>query len=454
MKEKTLIQDLTTGSVTRQLVWFALPICLSNLLQTLYNLVDMVVVGQFVGSAGLSAVSSGGELINVSTFMCMGFASAAQVMISQFVGLDNREAVSRVTGTTATICLSLSLVMTVVGYCLTDTFLGWIQVPEEAWADARGYTQVCFLGMFFIYGYNTVSAILRGMGDSKRPLLFIAIAAVTNLILDLLFVAVFDMGAMGAGLATVIGQALSFVCSVIYLYRHRAAFGFDFRLASFKPDGKMVGLLIRLGVPMMLQHALITVSMLVITGFVNTYGVVASAVTGVGNKLGSVMTVITGALTTAGATMIGQNFAAGKKERVSKTVYISMAIGLVTATVFSIAMALFPEEIFALFNSEEAVVTMARSYTLVAIVNFYGFALRAGANALINGLGYASFGMFVAIMDGVVTRIGAALLFGLVFDWGIQGFWWGTTIAGYVCAFLGGGYFFSGRWKKRQPVVE
>ena len=449
-----MIRDLTEGSVPRLLLRFATPFMLSNLLQTVYSLVDMVVIGQFVGSAGLSAVSIGGEILHFFTFLCMGFATAGQILISQFVGKNDREEISHTIGTMFSFILGLSLVLTVVGIFLTDSALGWLNTPAEALSEARDYTLVCICGCFFIFGYNIVSSILRGMGDSTRPFIFISVAALINLVLDLVFVAVFHWDSFGAALATVIGQGVSFVGSVVYLYIRREAFGFDFRPSSFLIRRDTLKRLLSLGLPMAVQYSAISISGLFVNALINDYGVVASAVNGVGNKIGTIMVIVTNALSAAGSSMIGQNLGAGKPERVTKVVRTSMVITLTTATVLSIIMVLAPEQVFGLFNTDPEVLAMAHTYVPFALLNFFGFALRNPYNALINGLGYAALSLVSGLLDGVVGRIGLTLLFGVAFGWGIRGLWLGCMLAGYVPFFIGIIYYHSGRWKTRKLIVN
>lgn len=453
-EQKTMINDLTQGNVTKQLLKFSAPFMLSNVLQTAYSLVDMIVVGRFVGSGGLSAVSIGSELLMLFTFIAMGFATAGQVMIAQFIGRQDRRSISSTIGTMFTFIQILSLV--VMAFCLPmrNVFLDLMNTPVEARSEAYDYITVCFVGLFFIFGYNTVSAILRGMGDSKRPFLFIAIAAVLNLVLDLVFVAGFNMASYGAALATVIGQAVSFIVSLIYLYHRKEAFGFDFKLKSFKIDKKKLVPLIRLGFPMALQSAAISISMLFVNSYINAYGVTASAVTGVGSKLRSVMSIVSQAVSTAGATMMGQNLGAGHHDRVKKIVHVSHAVCLIFAAVLSVFVLLFPEQIFSLFNTDPEVLEMSHSYVYVEVIAFFSFALMCPYNALINGLGYSTLSFVIGLMDGVVARIGLALLFGKVFGWGITGFWYGNAIAGYVSALLGAIYYFSNKWQTRKLLIE
>ena len=194
---ETMVRDLTTGSVPGLLFSFAAPLFAANALQAVYNLVDMVVVGQVNGGAGMSAVSIGGDVLHLLTFLAMGFSSAGQVIIARMVGAGERREVRKLIGTMFTFLLGASAAIAVLCYLIRSNILNWLNTPAESYAFTMDYMVTCIAGLIFIYGYNIVSAILRGMGDSKRPFVFIAAAAVLNTVLDLLFVAVFHMGPFG-----------------------------------------------------------------------------------------------------------------------------------------------------------------------------------------------------------------------------------------------------------------
>lgn len=445
----TLIRDLTQGSVTRLLLIFAFPLLCSNLLQTVYNMVDMIVIGQFVGREGLSAVSIGGDVLHFLTFLVMGFSNAGQVILSQYIGAGNRDRIRGTIGTMFAVTFISAVGLTIVCYLGLDAFLHAMNTPAECFDYARQYGLTCVLGLVFIYGYNLVSAILRGMGDSKHPFIFIAVATVVNLVLDLVFVAGLGMGPFGAALATVIGQGVSFLWAIFYLYRHKESFGFDFKPASFKPDPEVLPKLIRLGLPMILQSAAINFSMLFVNSYINSYGVVASAVTGVGNKLGSITAVVTNALSTAGSSMVGQNLGAEKYHRVPKIIGVSMVIDLAFAALLSFLTICFPRTIFGLFNSDPQVLDMSMTYIPVAVLLYVGFAMRSPFFALINGSGNAKLNLIVGLLDGVICRVGLAMLMGLAMGMGIMGFWLGNAFAGYMPFLIGGVYFLTGKWKRR-----
>lgn len=452
MSRKSIIHDYTKGPVGRQLLIFAAPFMVSNLLQTAYNLVDMLVVGQFVGAAGLSAVGIGGDLIHLYTFIAMGLCNAGQIMISQYIGLRDRQSMAKTVGAMFTLVLAVALGVTVIGLCFNSVFLRWLNVPEEAWEGCLAYTNCCTAGCIFMSGYLLVGAVLRGMGDSKHPMIFIAIAAALNVVLDLIFVAA-GMGAFGAALATVIAQGVSFVSCSLFLYRHRADFGFELTKQAFRPEKHIMRTLVKLGVPMVLQSCAISVSSLFVSSLVNLYGVVVSAVSGVGNKLSMVASVVTLALSHAGSTVVGQNFAAGEFDRVKRALNLSYLVGLAFVAVLSVIMALWPEQVFSLFDKDPAVLEMSHVYVPVAIANFVGWALRGPAMALCNGMGFASMSLVLGLLDGVVLRVGLCLLLGQALGLGVQGFWMGSALAGSTFFVVMYPYQLSGKWKKRKPPV-
>ena len=446
MKEKTLIRDFTQGSIFPMLLAFSLPLMGCNLLQTVYNLVDMVVIGQFVGSVGLSAVTIGGDVLHLMTFIVMGVAGAGQVLLSRFIGAGERHKVNNAVGTMFSFTLASAVVIAAAALIFLDKILALMNTPAEAIADARAYCVTCILGLIFIYGYNLVSAILRGMGDSRHPLLFISVATVVNLVLDLLFVAVFHMGAFGAALATVIGQAVSFLWSFFFLYRRREAFCFDFKPRSFIPDPTFLPQLVKLGLPMALQFGAVHFSMMFVNSFLNGYGVIASAVSGIGTKLGGITSVVTHALATAGSSMVGQNLGAKRYERIPQIVRAIMIMNLIFAALLAVVTACFPRAVFGLFNNEPAVLDMAMTYIPIALLTYLGFALRSPFSALINGSGMAKLNLALGLLDGIIARIGLALLLGIVANWGILGFWYGNALAGFVPFFFGLIFLFSRRW--------
>ena len=452
MKEKgAIIKDLTTGSVPRTLLRFSFPLLLSGLLQLVYNMVDMIIVGRFVGTDGLSAVSIGGEVLQLITFIAMGFSNAGQILISRYVGENRHDLVGEMVGTLFTLLMSLAVFITALFLLSYQDVIRWLNTPPEIWTYTRQYALTCVWGIVFIYGYNLVSAILRGMGDSRHPFQFIAIASVINVVLDILFVGPLRMGPLGAALATVIGQAVSFLFALRLLYRNRDEIHFDFSLRSFRIRAASLKPLLSLGIPMVIQSAAVTFSMLFVNAYINAYGTTAVAVTGIARKLESMISVVSQAISSAGGAMVSQALGARKTERIPRIFGHALWIVAVPASVFALVTVFHPEWLFGLFSDDPAVLMMALTYIPVALVQYLGATLRPASFALINGSGNSRLNLTVALLDGILCRIGLALLLGVALNWGIRGFWYGNALAGLVPFLIGGTYLLSGRWKHAEP---
>lgn len=445
--QKSMMKDLTTGSVPKLLFLFAMPLFISNALQAIYNIVDMIVVGQVIGGVGMSAVSTGGNILSILNFVVMGFSGAGQILIAKDVGNKNFKGVKKTIGTMFTMLLSISILMSLICFCFRDGLLHLVNTPEEAYKYTMDYTIVCMTGLFFIYGYNIVSAIMRGMGDSKRPFMFVAIASVINIVLDILFVAVLKMEVTGAALATVIGQGFSFVYAILYLYKHKESFGFDFKPESFIPDLHTVARLSSLGIPMALQSAAISISMTVVAAWVNSFGVIASACAGILNKLNMMVGILSMSLTTAAGSMVGQNIGAGKYDRVPKILLWASSTATAIVSIYVIVLLTFPDVIFELFTTDMEIVKSATIIILPSIVGAYGAATRCFAFGIINGSGNSKLNLLVAIIDGMIGRIGLAYILGWLLKMGPQGFWMGDAIAGFMPLLIGGTFYLSGKWK-------
>ena len=450
----TQIRDFTRGSIPKQLFSFAWPLFLSNLLQVVYNMIDMMIVGNVLGKSGLSAVSVGGDVSNFLTFVAMGFSNAGQVLIARYIGARERHKLGKFVGTMSSFLISCAVFLSVVGLLFQKEILQVMNTPPEALEGALHYSGVCMAGLVFIYGYNIVSAILRGMGDSKHPFIFISMAAVINLILDIVFVMGFGMGSGGAALATVISQAISFLTCAVFLTKNRQKFELNIGMREFLHwDKEMLSSLIKLGAPMAIKSASVQVTKLFVNSWINSYGVAVSAFAGIANKVASIANLISTAMNTAGSTMVGQNLAAKEYERVKKILKQLAILTLSVSTLMSVAVCLFPNEIFGIFTSESDVLVIAGGYVPIAVLVFYGSALRAVMNALINGSGNYKINFATAILDAIVLRIGLALLFGLALGMEHYGFWLGDALAGFTPFWIGLIFYFSGGWKKTGKAV-
>jgi len=299
-----------------------------------------------------------------------------------------------------------------------------------------------------------VSAVLRGMGDAKSPFLFIGIASVLNLVLDILFTGFLGWGVAGAAWATIIGQAASFIFSGFYLYKRKEAFGFDFKRESFIPRKRYIGMITGLGTPMAIQSGFINISMLFVNSMINSIDVFASATFGVGVKIDDIINKVSQGIQYAAMPMISQNIGAGNQKRAKQVVYRAWVI---SAAFTLVCMALYiglGKQLFMLFSEDPVVHDMSATFIKAILWMFPAFAIMRGTGAFIQGLGNAKLGMVLAILDGVALRIGLSWLFGIVLDFGFFGFVLGYALAPYGYAIPSLIYFLSGVWKRKRALAE
>ena len=454
MQGKRLSKDFTQGNVAKQLLLFTLPFMASNALQVLYSTIDMIIVGAYVGTPGLSAVSQSSQIVNFATMVSMGFSNGGQVLISQALGAGKRKEMNSIIGT-------LFSLITLLGLALSAVILGgrlWIMdvmnIPVESYDFAMDYLVICGAGLVFTAGYNMVSAVLRGMGDSKRPFLFIGIASAVNLVLDILFTGIFGWEVAGAAWATIIGQAVSFLFSLFYLYRKKAEFGFDFKKESFQISGHYTRMIAALGAPMAVQAGCINISMLFVNSMINNVSVVASATFGVGIRIDDIINKLSMGVQQAALPMISQNVAAKKPERAVKTVHWAWIYSGIWTVLCMAAYLLFGKQMFMVFSDDPLVHELSGTFIYAILWLFPALAVMRGSGAFIQGIGNAKLSMVLALLDGVVLRIGLSWLFGIFLNWGFFGFVLGYALAPYGYAIPGFLYFVSGVWKKRRILAD
>ena len=451
-KTKKLSKDFTEGNIAKLLLLFALPFMASNALQVFYSTIDMVIVGKFVGTAGLSAVSQSSQIINFATMVCLGFSNAGQVLIAQALGAKKHREMNDIMGTLFTLIMIIAVGFSVVMIAFATPILRLIKIPEESYEMAWDYLVICAAGMIFTAGYNMVSAVLRGMGDAKRPFLFIGIASAVNIVLDILFTGLLGWGVAGAAWATIIGQAVSFIFSLFYLYKRRAAFGFDFKKESFILNKKYSSIILKLGTPMAVQSGFINISMLFVNAMINDVGVVASATFGVGVRIDDIVNKICMGIQYAAMPMISQNDGAGNHKRMKSVVYYAWIYSFILTIIFMLLYLILGTQLFMLFSDDTLVHDMSGTFIKAILWMFPAFALMRGSGAFISGIGNAKLSMILAMLDGVVLRIGLSWLFGSVFGLGFFGFVLGYALAPYGFAIPSTLYFLFAKWHKRKTL--
>ena len=351
---------LTKGSVLKALVTFTVPFLLANVLQSLYGAVDLFVVGQFCDAQAVAAVSTGTQVTQIVTSLVTGLTLGGTILVGNYTGMERWDKVKEAIGTTLSVFAVVAVLLTALMLLFEAPLLTVLNTPAESFEATMDYVAICAWGNFFICGYNALSAILRGYGDSVRPLYFVAVACVANVILDVVFVAGFHLGASGTALATVISQGLSMFLGIAYLKRH--AFLFDFKPASFRIARPMAKELARVGIPISFQELMVRISFLYLTAVMNGCGVYAAAVVGIGAKYDVFSMLSATSVANALAALTAQNTGAGKPARAWRSLWYGLAFALGAAFVFWTWAQWNPESMIRLFSDDPGVTAAGVPY--------------------------------------------------------------------------------------------
>lgn len=352
-------KDLTQGNLLKNIAVFSLPYLLSYFLQTLYGMADLFIVGQYNGAASISGVSIGSQVMHMITVMIVGLALGTVVNIGRHVGEHDDRAIAETIGNSITLFAILACIMLVVLLLLVHPIVSVMSTPIEAVDETTNYLIICFIGIPFIIAYNLISSIFRGLGDSKSPMYFIAIACVTNIILDYLFIGGMHMQATGAALGTTLSQALSVIISLFAIRKKKLI---SITKEDLKLSKKIYAPILRSGVPVAIQDGFIQISFLIITTIANSRGVEVSAAVGIVEKIISFLFLVPSSMMSTVSTIASQSIGAGKKDLARKTLFtcimIGVSIGLVVAATFQFKA----EWIISLFTNESNVITLGAGY--------------------------------------------------------------------------------------------
>lgn len=351
--------DFTQGSIFKKMIFFMLPILGALVLQAAYGAVDLLVVGRFGTNAGLSAVSTGSQVLNLVTFVMSGLAMGVTVLIARFIGEKKRKNIGPMIGGSAVVFFIISAVLFVIMIVLAEPISSLMQAPKEALSLTKDYVRICGGGIFFIVAYNFLSAIFRGLGDSRSPLIFVGIACVINIAGDLILVAGLNMDAAGAAIATVLAQAVSVVFAVILLLRKDL--GFKITMQDLKINSYCKGAL-KMGIPLALQECLTQASFLALCAFVNRLGLEASSGYGVACKIVSFAMLIPSSLMQSMASFVAQNVGAGDHKRAKKSMFTGMGIGVVIGAVVFIGVLFKGDVLTGIFTSDKNVIQLGYDY--------------------------------------------------------------------------------------------
>ena len=353
-------KDLTTGSVLKNIVFFSLPYLLSYFLQTLYGMADLFIIGQFNGVDRITAVSVGSQVMHMLTVMIVGLAMGATVTIGKATGGKKLEQASVTVGNTITLFMGVSIVMTAVLLLLVKPIVAVMSTPAEAVSETVIYLTICFIGIPFITAYNIISSIFRGLGDSKSPMYFIAIACVANIILDYLFIGGLHMGAAGAALGTTLSQTISVIVALCVVLRRET--GITLKKQYFKPQMETMGQILGIGIPVALQDGFIQIAFIVITVIANRRGLNDAAAVGIVEKFISIVFLVPSTMLSTVSALSAQNIGAGKHERASATLRYAIMIAVGFGIVVAVITQFIGRDIVGIFTNDESVIVLGDQY--------------------------------------------------------------------------------------------
>lgn len=353
-------RDLTKGSVFRTLVKFSVPFLFSYFLQVLYGLADLFIVGQFNGTASITAVSIGSQLMHMLTVMIVGLAMGGTVAIGKAFGARDKAETARSVGNTITLFAAGSVVLMVLLLLLVRPITAALSTPEEAVSGTVIYLTICFFGIPFITAYNILSSIFRGLGDSKSPMYFIIVACACNIALDYLFIGAFGMGAGGAALGTTLSQTISVLVAVLFI--RRRDMGFTLTPADLRLDARTVSAILRVGIPVSIQDGFIQVSFLAITVFANRRGLDDAAAVGIVEKVIGILFLVPSSMLSAVSALAAQNIGAGKPERARRTLMCAVGIAVAFGTAASCITQFIAPQIIHIFENSENVIRLGAQY--------------------------------------------------------------------------------------------
>lgn len=442
------MKDLTIGNESKCIFNFALPMLIGSLFQQLYNTTDSIIVGRFVGKNAMAAVSGANPIMFLLNSFLMGITLGFSILISQYYGSKNLKKVKSAIDTTYVFIFIASFFITLVGVFFSGNILHIMNTPNEIFELSKGYLIIIFAGTIFSAGYNSICAILRGLGDSTNPLYFLIIATILNIILDVVFIIYFNMGVNGVALATIIAQAVAFIFSVIYLNKRHEVL--KIKVRSLKYDSEIFKTGLKLGLPSAVQQTLFSVGNITLQSLVNSYGTSAMAAFGAGSKVETFIALPIMNLGSAVSTFVAQNMGAEKIDRVKKGVKSSINMALGISIFVLIVFLLFKENLIRLFNTDPEVVSIGARY-LFTIGPFFIFIGTSHMLAsAIRGAGASMFAMISSMISLWVARIPASYLLSYVF--GVNGIWIGIPIGWCVGLIVTGIYYKNGYWKNKSVV--
>jgi putative MATE family efflux protein len=446
--------DLTVGSERKQIFRFAIPMLLGNVFQQLYNIVDSIIIGQYLGKEALAAVGASFPLIFVLISLIIGIASGSTIIVAQYFGAKDMTNVKKSIDTLFVFLFFAAIAVTILGIAFSDLVFRLIQIPEDVLPQAKTYLTIYLSGIILFIGFNGISEVLRGLGDSKTPLYFLIIATLMNVILDILFIVVFKMGVAGAAVATIISQGGAFITAMIYLNRTHEFIRFS--LSDIHFDREIFRQSVRIGLPSGFQQTFVSFGMLALLRIVNKYGTSTLAAYTVAGRIDMFAGLPAMNFGAALSTFVGQNMGANKPERIKKGFQATLLMTTVVSVLVSLGVIIFSRQLMSLFTTDTLVIEKGRLYLLIVSSFYVVFSFMFVSNGALRGAGDTFIPMIISLFALWVIRIPLSYFFSI--SMGEIGIWWGVPagwVFGAVFSYI---YYKMGKWKTKgvikYPLVE
>ncbi len=447
------MKDLTSGKEGKLIFLFALPMLFGSIFQQLYNIVDSIIVGRILGKEALAAVGNAFPIFFTLISLIIGLSFGGTIVISQYFGAKDFEKVKRAIGTLYLFLFVTSGILTLLGLVFIDNILQLVKLPEELYAGAKTYTTIFIMGLITFFGYNGTAAILRGLGDSKTPMVFMIISTLVNIGLDLLFIIKFKWGIAGAAIATVVSQGGAFITAVWYLNKFHKLINISFSDLVF--DKKIFRQTLQIGLPTGLQQTFVSLGMLALQRIVNDFGTDVIAGYSVAGRIDSLAMTPAMIFSQALAAFVGQNIGAGKNERVTNGLKATLIMSSAVAIILTTIVVFTKEFLVGLFNQDPEVIRIGSQYLIIVSGCYLIFSIMFSYNGVLRGAGDTLIPMFITLFSLWLIRIpGAYFLSERI---GAAGIWWAVPIGWVLGLIMSYFYYKTGSWKnkaviKPQPV--
>lgn len=443
--------DLTTGSIAKKLYRFALPIIITNLLQAVYSMVDMMIVGRFVGPSGMVAVSVGGQITMIIFSIIMALANAESALVGQLLGKKNFEGINKLVHTMLAFTIILATVIMIVVIVLSGPILTVLKVPVEAFVQTRQYLIIYMLGTVFVYIYNDLYGMVRGAGISMAPMLFVLISTVANLVLDFVLVGPLQMDVAGAAIATVVSQFLNMLMLILFIKKKKLFFSFD--RSQFKVGKEWLSPLLKIGLPQALQFSLTSFSFVLIASLINSFGVNPAAAAGAVNRLYNIAVLPSQAMMAAIITFTAQNLPGKNYKRIWQGIFFGALLAVIIAGACLLVCELAPAFALGIFTEETAVIDIGIRYLRIFAILFVVEAVMFTFYGALTGAGHTHITFSCALVTAFVIRCVFSWALCLGTDLGFYGIAVAYVLAPCVGVLISGLYLVSGKWKKLRVKI-